>query len=504
MVKIKVDKKEIKIKIAKTTIEPSTQSKVVIPTKEEQIIIPDEGVFALKQVKVEKIPDEYIKPEGTLEIKENGNYNIAEKENVDVNVPAFWTEPIIKDVNFIDYDGTLLYSYTVEEIQDMTELPELPQHKGLICQGWNWTLDELKELGRDMEVGAMYVTDDGKTRVYLDNMYDSPITGDIIFTQTVANSVEVDWGDGSPVETSNVVGAVTLTHTYNVGKHILTLYSDSPYDLGRSISSSNTYSFMGNTGNAYRDWRGCLRKVEIGRNVRALASASFRETYTLETITMPEGLDVSAGNAFFQSLALRGIVFPRANTKIGSYMLSVNTSLKFISLPPNFTEFMTSFISGANGLKRLSLPNMTTFASMNTIGTSIEKIYISDNVTGFSNGSSRGLANLYNLKQIRLPDNKDKAESYKWRTLTASCFENDYSLRKIELPSTINNIGSGVFRNCTCLQIIDLSKCTQIPVLQNVNAFTSCTAEIWIPANLYNEWTSAANWNSIPNTFVAK
>ena len=48
-----------------------------------------------------------------------------------------------KAVNFRDYDGTVLYSYTVDEAAALTELPALPEHSGLICQGWNWSLDDM-------------------------------------------------------------------------------------------------------------------------------------------------------------------------------------------------------------------------------------------------------------------------------------------------------------------------------------------------------------------------
>ena len=49
-----------------------------------------------------------------------------------------------KDINFYDYDGTLVHSYTIEEVSSLTSLPTLPSHDGLICQGWNYDLDTIK------------------------------------------------------------------------------------------------------------------------------------------------------------------------------------------------------------------------------------------------------------------------------------------------------------------------------------------------------------------------
>lgn len=51
------------------------------------------------------------------------------------------------DVNFFDYDGTLLYAYTWEEAKALTELPPLPVHDGLEVREWNYTLEDIKSQG---------------------------------------------------------------------------------------------------------------------------------------------------------------------------------------------------------------------------------------------------------------------------------------------------------------------------------------------------------------------
>jgi hypothetical protein len=48
----------------------------------------------------------------------------------------------------------------------------------------------------------MYITDDGKTRLYVDLPYDG-FTVPLIWYQRKRNAITLDWGDGSPVESFN-------------------------------------------------------------------------------------------------------------------------------------------------------------------------------------------------------------------------------------------------------------------------------------------------------------
>lgn len=68
-------------------IDPLTQEKSVEPSKSKQIIIPDDGFNGLSKVTVNKIADSYIIPSGEIEIKENGIYDVTDKESVNVEVP---------------------------------------------------------------------------------------------------------------------------------------------------------------------------------------------------------------------------------------------------------------------------------------------------------------------------------------------------------------------------------------------------------------------------------
>ena len=121
---------------------------------------------------------------------------------------------------FIDYDGTVLHEYTQDEVDALTELPELPTHAGLTCQGWNWTLSELQALGRAAVVGANYVTNDGKTRVYIS----VPENDLYVKTQVGSGSTftaRVDWGDGSSSTLSKIYNSAE--HTYSaVGDYVIT------------------------------------------------------------------------------------------------------------------------------------------------------------------------------------------------------------------------------------------------------------------------------------------
>lgn len=60
------------------------------------------------------------------------------------------------DVIFCDYDGTVLHTYSRSEVSSMESLPQLPTQTGMEYQGWNWTLNGLKQ--QALQVGKALVS----------------------------------------------------------------------------------------------------------------------------------------------------------------------------------------------------------------------------------------------------------------------------------------------------------------------------------------------------------
>ena len=125
-------------------------------------------------------------------------------------------------VNFYDYDGTIVKSMSSAQFRSLESMPDNPTHEGLTAQGWNWDLSAAKtyvaEYG-SLNIGQQYITSDGKTRIYI-TLTEGRISPILQLYLNNNSELDIDWGDGSAVQTINKTNTnmETFSHTYTASE----------------------------------------------------------------------------------------------------------------------------------------------------------------------------------------------------------------------------------------------------------------------------------------------
>ena len=404
----------------------------------------------------------------TITWDENKGFADAVTDMTPVYVPE-------SDINFWDYDGTLLYSWTLAELATKTELPHLPSHDGLICQGWNWTLQDIKDAGRELDIGALYITDDGKTRLYVDvdtEMWDD---FELNYWRSTNDAVTVNWGDGSVAEVSQTSGWVTLRHVYE---------SSGAYMITLAISGSATILFNHplSEGEDYvsRARIGMLTKVELGANVK-ISYLAFGMAAKMQTFTAPMGTIFDGSRIFEQCTALRAFiapsVLPKEQTFYNAATIRVVSTVKDNVMGGSF--FNTA-------ITRLNCD--LTVANQ---AQSLERVHIKA-----VNGKVGNFSACRSLLEVTIPADAT--------TFVAAAFSGGNALRRVTCLGDIASIPAQVFQRCYPLRFVDFTHCTAVPTLANVNAFdqTHPQLEIRVPASLVAAWKAATNWSSLADHIV--
>ena len=264
------------------------------------------------------------------------------------------------DVIFIDYDGSVLYSYSLEEAQALTELPALPSHDGLVCQGWNWTLEAIKALNRPVTVGAMYITDDGATRLHIRIAATGRMTVPLYIGQTVANGVSIDWGDGSAAETLAGTGNVNTSHTYaDPGDYVISLMPEDGCTLSFGARSSS-YCVMGANGINTRVYCNMLQDVSIGKNVTSIGDYSFSRCSSIASITIPDSVTSIGSFILEYCYSLASITIPDSVTSISSSVFNYCYSLASITIPDGITSIGNDAFISCESLASITIPDSVT------------------------------------------------------------------------------------------------------------------------------------------------
>jgi len=503
------------------------QEKTVTITQNGQTALtPDSGYDAMERVEITvNVPLKQLQSK-TVSVTSNGNvsllpdsgYDGFNEVNLQVNVPTGTSNE--NDVIFYDYDGTVVASYSANDFANLTALPSNPSHTGLIAQGWNWSLSDAKTYvttyGR-LNIGQMYITDDGKTRLYI-HLDDGRLKPYLAFA--VNGSVTVDWGDGNTqTVTGNSISTTIYTqHIYfSAGNYIITLNSTSTiYLLGNSIKGGiiTKNSSILSENIVYQN---SLNKVELGSNV-IINNYAFNNCYSLQSITIPNSITNIGDRAFNGCYSLQSITIPSGVTSIGTYAFNNCYSLQSITIPSGVTSIEGSTFRSCYSLQSITIPSGVT-----SIGTyafavcySLQSITIPSGVTSIEGNTFRTCASLqsitipsgvtsiegntfngcYSLQSITIPSGVTSIED--------NAFNNCASLQSITIPSGVTSIEDSTFFNCSGIGYYDFTSHSAIPTLSNRNAFNNISSDckIVVPDNLYNDWIAVTNWSTYASYII--
>ena len=256
-----------------------------------------------------------------------------------------------KDINFYDYDGTCVAAWSLAELAEKNVLPGYPSHDGLTCQGWNWTLADLKTENAKMNVGAMYITTDGKTRIYitLQEGRTSPMLG--IYPN---GTVTVDWGDGTTPDTLTGTNMNTVkwtpTHSYAApGDYVITLTVDGAAGIKGDDNGPILLRYESGQDNRNKIYGNAIQRVFLGSGAN-IGSSVFNAYCCLTQITLPTGTSRNNTSAFQNCYSLTQITLPSGVTVIGASAFSGCYSLAQITLPSGVASIGASTFARCSGM----------------------------------------------------------------------------------------------------------------------------------------------------------
>ena len=381
------------------------------------------------------------------EVTENGTINTTLYNSVTVNVSGGGGVSSGDDVKFYDYDGSVVASYSAADFATLTAMPENPTHTGLTGQGWNWTLADAKAYvaaNGKLNIGQMYITSDGKTRLYYIIPKDN-LTLSLYLDLDTNTELDIDWGDNS--------------------EHTTWTYGDG------DSSKSHTYSDGG---------RYTVAITVVSGEFSCQSSQS--EDYTLKKVELGIGVTSIRDNAFYYYSALSSITIPNSVTSIGSDAFSYCSGLTSITIPNGITSINYSTFTECYALSSVAIPNSVTSIEYNIFYNcyALSSVTIPNSVTSIG---SYAFYNCYALTSITIPNG---VTSIEYNTFYECC-----ALTSITIPNGVTNIAGGAFESCG-LSSITFESSTPPELSGDLGIPTTCI--IRVPQGSLSDYTSAENY----------
>lgn len=401
---------------------------------------------------------------GSKTLKTSGKYCEGDigieyvKSSGGASKPEVW-----EGVNFIDYDGTVIETWTSEEVANKTELPTPPTHDEFVDAGWNWELDQIKTyIGENPQaciyVGAEYNVKNNDTVIFI-NLADNTQLSPMIVLG-LSGTVTIDWGDGT---TTDVTGtslstAIPTTHTYGAignykirisGKRMIAFFYNNTTYNGGSVFCGNQY------------YKNCVKEIWLGNVHNDKWNNILCRFPSMERVLISKGYVGELPSSFMDYTNNLKCLVLHKRIMAASSLTDGNTNRV------SYNPFLLNSIEYSNSY------NGCVYLPYKYYGTDIK-------ISNYSEALFR---------KVIIPDNEyvTKISSY----FMSGC---GY-VSSLVIPEHITKIETYAFNNCKSLQEIHFKSATP-PTVTNSDAFNGIptTCKIYVPKDVLTDYRQATNY----------
>lgn len=412
-------------------------------------------------------------------------------------------DKLTADVNFLDWDGRVLYAMTSAEALALTAMPRLPTDAELLersgrplkCYGWNVNnFESFRTQVSGMtqaDVGCLVSENCNDTEISI--VLDDNTGRDCSMCWAVGswgtnmgNRLSIDWGDGNitPDYVLTNSGSI-IDHTYAAnGSYLIKARAynanSSPTTYGsvyiQSLGNTQPVSNSATTGRSWQAKYDMFRSLKAGQLTRlgqidAYHACSF--CHKLEYVDLGLQGYPLVDCTFYYCTNLKHVV-GAAFYVSGSNVFGYTKSLHYVYEVTNAVNFciIRSSTFSTGGLNRLSLRynnlfGQATMSSGTFYQTGLERFVFPYPVgTGWSFGTTN--------------------TSFRYCTHLNGDFI---------MPPGITNIPTNMFASTNCDAFV-FRNYTTIPTIGTAT-FDIAKAVIVVPDDMYDSWIAATNWTRL-------
>ena len=220
-----------------------------------------------------------------------------------------------------------------------------------------------------------------------------------------------------------------------------------------------------------------LQEIRLPKSLKTLGRGTFAGCHALPEIELPEDLETVGEGALMNCLSLTSVVIPASVTEMGDRPFSGDWALKTVEIKGNVPRLSSSSFSECDALQEVLITG-----SVGTIGDyafmdlgSLERVQIA---SGLKTISEKAFIRCGSLTTVSLPDGVT--------TIGKEAFKDCVSLTTVNLPDSITTIGANAFNGTKLTGPLNIPSSL---VSLGDNAFNGCsgiTGTLVFPAAMEN------------------